>query len=127
MERKKILIIDDEENFLKLVKLNLEKTGEYEVRVENKGAQGLAAAQAFKPGLILLDIVMPDMDGGEVCFQIENDENTKNIPIVFLTVIVTKKETGSKGSIIGGHPFIAKTVSRDELIACIEENIRKPR
>lgn len=65
-KEKKILIVDDEEDFTKLIKLNLERTGEYEVEIENGGLRGLAAAREFKPDLILLDILMPDMEGGEV-------------------------------------------------------------
>ncbi len=125
MEKKKILIIDDEEDFIKLVKLNLEETGRYEVRVENKGVQGLAAVQAFKPDLILLDLLMPDMEGSEVAYQIKNDSKVKNIPIVFLTAAATKEEAGSGGGIIGGHAFIAKPVETKELIACIEKNINR--
>jgi len=121
--KKKILIVDDEENFTKLVKLNLEKTGEYEVKVENKGPQGLVTAKEFKPDLILLDILMMDMDGGEVAYQLKNDEETKNIPIVFLTAVAMKEEVEKSSGVIGGHPFIAKPVTAEELIDCIEKNI----
>ena len=125
MKKKRILIVDDEEAFGQMVKLNLEETGEYEVRIELKGAQALAATRAFKPDLILLDIIMPDVDGGEICQRIQSDEGLKDIPIVFLTAIINEKELGSQGSIIGGHPFLAKPVSKKKLIDCIEKNIRK--
>ncbi len=121
MHKKRILIIDDEENFTKLMKLNLEQTKQYEVRVENKGAKGLETAQLFNPDLILLDIIMPDLEGSEVASQIKNDEKTKDIPIVFLTAAVKKEEVNSSGGIIGGNPFIAKPVSTQELIDCIEK------
>ncbi len=125
MVKKKIMIIDDEELFTKLVKLNLEKTGEYEVRVENKGSQGLALAREFKPDLILLDILMEDMEGSEVAAQLKNDMNTKDIPVVFLTAVVKKEEVESGCGVIGGNPFIAKPVSTNELIDCIEQNLSK--
>lgn len=125
MEKKKILIIDDEEDFTKIVKLNLEETGKYEVRTENRGSNGFPAAKEFKPDLILLDILMPDMGGGEVAYRLKEDKSVKNIPIVFLTAVVTKEETTSHGGIIGGHPFIAKPVNAEKLIDCIEENIGK--
>ncbi len=125
MARKKIMIIDDEEFFTKLVKLNLEKTGKYEVRAENKGSQSLAAAREFKPDLILLDILMPDMEGSEVAIQLKNDVNTRDIPVVFLTAVVKKEEVESGSGVIGGHPFIAKPVSTNELINCIEQNLSK--
>jgi len=125
MGKKRILIIDDEELFTKLVKLNLEKTGKYEVRAENKGAQGLAAAREFKPDLILLDILMEDMEGSEVAAQLKNNADTVDIPVVFLTAVVKKEELASGCEVIGGHPFIAKPVSTNELIACIEKNMYK--
>jgi CheY-like chemotaxis protein len=125
MAKKRIMIIDDEEFFTKLVKLNLEKTGKYEVRAENKGSQGLAAAREFKPDLILLDILMEDMEGSEVAVQLKNDVNTRDIPVVFLTAVVKKEEVESGYGVIGGHPFIAKPISINELISCIEKNIKK--
>lgn len=125
VHRKKILIIDDEENFAYLTKKNLEETGRYEVRTESKGSRGLAVAKEFKPDLILLDILMPDMDGGSVCFQLENDGDTRSIPVVFLTAAATKEEADSKGGVIGGRPFMAKPVGINEIITCIEKNISK--
>ncbi len=121
MEKKRILIIDDEPSFTRMVKLNLEETGTYEVRQENSAEQGLAAAKDFKPDLILLDVLMPDMDGAQVASQIKADEKTENTPIVFLTATVRKEEEG----IIGGHPFIAKPVSTEEVIECIEKSLKK--
>lgn len=123
MDKKKILIIDDEDAFTRGVKMNLELTGKYIVRVENKGLLGLKAAKEFKPDLILLDIMMPDMDGSEVAEQLNEEDSCKNIPVVFLTALVTKKETNESFSDIGGHPFIAKPVNLKNLISCIEQNI----
>jgi CheY-like chemotaxis protein len=125
MNKRKILIIDDEEKFTKYVKLNLESTGNYEVMVAGNGLSGLEAAGKFKPDLILLDVMMPDMDGTEVFEHLKDDEICKNIPVVFLTAIVTKREVVAKGSNIGGHPFIAKPVTLGNLISSIEQNIVK--
>ena len=121
--RKKILIIDDEIGFTEVAKLNLEETGSYEVMIENRGSQGLAAARQYKPDIILLDIIMPDMDGGQVANQMKADEATRDIPIIFLTAAVTGTEVDSRGGLIGGHPFIAKPGSLEELIYCIEEQL----
>ena len=123
MSKKKILIIDDEEKFTKYVKLNLESTGDYEVVVASNGLSGIEAAKAFKPDLILLDVMMPDMDGSEVSEKLKDHQDCKDIPVVFLTAIVTKKEVDKKGSRIGGHPFIAKPVTLENLISDIEKNI----
>jgi len=124
MAKKKILIIDDEEHYTRLIKLNLERTGKFEVETENRGLYGLATAGKFKPDLILLDIIMPDLDGGDVGSQLKNNAATRDIPIIFLTAIVSKEETTSQDGMIGSQPFIAKTVSVEELVKRIEENIR---
>src|SRR5947209_1406035 len=84
-EKKRILIIDDEASFARMVKLNLEKTGAFEVRAESKAGYALATAREFKPDLILLDVIMPAMDGGDVANQIKRDRNLKGTPIIFLT------------------------------------------
>ena len=120
---RKILIIDDEVGFTEVAKLNLEETGNYEVRIENRGSQGLAAAREYKPDVILLDIIMPDMDGGQVADQIKDDDLVRGTPIIFLTAVVTGTEVDSHGGLIGGHPFIAKPGSVEELIACIEQQL----
>jgi two-component system OmpR family response regulator len=123
MAKKRILIIDDEVGFTELAKLNLEETGNYEVRIENRGSQGFKAAKEFKPDLILLDIIMPDMDGGQVAHQLKADESLRGVPIIFLTAAVTGGEVDSRGGLIGGHAFIAKPGSIEELIACVEKQL----
>ena len=121
--KKKILIVDDEENFGKLVKLNLEDTGEYDVRVETLGARAVPAAREFKPDFILLDIVMPDLDGGEVARLLKEDKELKIIPLGFLTALVNDNEVSSQGENIAGFPFIAKPVTVGQLITFIKRNI----
>ncbi len=116
MTKKRILLVDDEPSFTRILKLYLEKTGAYEVREENYGRMALVTARQFEPDLILLDVAMPDMDGGEVAFKIRADEKLKNTPIVFLTATVAKDEQG----IIAGHPFMAKPVTAQQVIECIQ-------
>jgi CheY-like chemotaxis protein len=123
MNRIKILIIDDEENFTKLIKLNLEQTGKYEVRTENDGSLGFAAAREYKPDLVLLDVMMPGIDGGDVCDQLRNNKDTKDIPVVFLTAVVKKVEVKEKNGVIGGYPFVSKPVDIEELVDIIEKNV----
>ena len=110
---KKILIVDDESGFTRLIKLTLEKTGDYQVLEVNDGMQAWNIAREFRPDLILLDIVMP---------KIEGDPLLKDARIVFLTAIVSEKET-VPGGLIGGFPFISKPVSLDTLVRTIEENL----
>jgi CheY-like chemotaxis protein len=119
MNKKRLLIVDDESGFTRLLKLTLEKTGKYTVREENDGTNAWLAARDFKPDLVFLDIVMPKIDGGDVAQQIRSDPMLANVPIVFLTAIVSQKETTNE---IGGFPFLAKPVSLDSITKCLVEH-----
>jgi CheY-like chemotaxis protein len=116
------LIIDDNHDLTRSAKRALEKTGRYLVVEENDAAKAHQTAQSLKPDLILLDISMPDTDGGEVAARIQSDPTLHRIPIVFLTALVTKDETRS-GMLIQGHPFLAKPISFSDLIEGIEKNL----
>jgi CheY-like chemotaxis protein len=121
-ERRRILIIDNDRNTTHLVKVLLEKTGHYLVLEENDATRAHQSARNFRPDLILLDVVMPETDGGEVAAQIEADSELHNTPIVFLTALVTRAEARS-GLNIQGHPFLAKPVSIPELVNAIEQHL----
>jgi CheY-like chemotaxis protein len=121
-EKACVLIIDNNRDFTHSAKLALERTGRYLVYEENDAGKAHQTAQGFKPDLILLDIAMPEIDGGEVAARIESDPALHRIPIVFLTALVTKAETKS-GLQIQGHPFLAKPINVPELINAIEENL----
>jgi DNA-binding response OmpR family regulator len=125
MTKKKILVVDDEQNMTRMLKRNLEATGRYDVRTENSGEAGVAAAREFQPDLILLDVMMPGNDGGEVAAKIKEDKRLVNIPVVFLSAIVKKEETQPTGGNIGGLTFLAKPVKLDDLITCIENHLGK--
>jgi len=118
--KKRILVVDDEPAITRMVKLNLERTKKYEVRTENQGSKAIEAARDFEPHLIFLDVMMPDMSGCDVAAELKKDPTLCNIKLVFMTAIVTKDETESMGSNIGGNEFLAKPVKTDELIATIE-------
>jgi two-component system, OmpR family, response regulator len=123
MSKKKILVVDDEASVTRMLRRNLEATGKYEVKEENSGAHAYTSAQQFQPDLILLDVLMLDMAGGEVAAQIKEDESLEHIPIVFLTAVVQKEEIEDTGSEIGGQTFLAKPVKLDDLITCIEKKM----
>jgi two-component system, OmpR family, response regulator len=123
MSLKRLLLIDDEEPFTRLVKLNLEQTGRYIVRIENDGAKALATAREFVPDLILLDVIMPDADGGEVAALIKADAALKAVPIIFLTAAVSQKELDGPSGMIGGRMFIAKPVNKRSLIELIDQQL----
>jgi CheY-like chemotaxis protein len=126
MEPKRILIVDDEPTFTRMVRLNLEKTGRFEVRVENTALQALSTAREFQPDLILLDVLMPSMDGGDVAAQIRRNRQLKDTPIIFLTATVTQSEAGRAGLNSGGGLFLGKPVSAERLIQVIDEHLPKP-
>jgi CheY-like chemotaxis protein len=119
---RRILIVDDEAGFTRLLKLTLEGTKRYIVKEENDGSQALSVARQFRPDLILLDIVMPKVDGGDVARQIASDPILKDVKIIFLTAIVSQREAAGVGG-IGGFPFMAKPVSLAALTAMIEETM----
>jgi len=121
-EKRRILIVDNDRDSTHLVKILLEKTGRYSVLEENDATKAHLSARNFRPDLILLDIVMPETDGGEVAAQIEADPDLQGTPIIFLTALVTKAEA-SAGLRIQGHRFLAKPVNIPELITGIEENL----
>jgi CheY-like chemotaxis protein len=120
LPRKKILLIDDEEDFCFFVKINLEKTGKYEVLTTSSGEAGLIMASKELPDLILLDIIMPDMNGGQVAGLLLDDPRTKDIPVLFITAIASRSEIQSQEGIIGGRMFIAKPVTTEELLIKID-------
>lgn len=121
MSKKRILLVDDEPALTRMMRLNLEQTGLYEVREENRGSDALATARAFKPDLIFLDVMMPDVGGDEIAAQIDEAPDLAHVRYVFLTAIVTKRETGNGAAQISGKTFIAKPVKREELLAAVAE------
>jgi CheY-like chemotaxis protein len=123
MNRKRILVVDDETNITELLKLNLEKTGLYTVRTANRGHEVLGAAREFKPDLVLLDVMMPGMDGGDVAAQLQSEPAFKKTPIVFLTAVVKKEEVDAHAGVIGGFPYIAKPLDVKGVLRIIEENL----
>ncbi len=123
--KKRILVVDDEASMTRMLKRNLESTGKYEVHTENTGAAGLSAARSLRPDFILMDVMMPGVDGGEVVARLREDALLKHIPVVFLTAIVRQQETEPTGSMIGGCEYLAKPIKFEDLITCIEKHLGK--
>ncbi len=123
MDKKKILIIDDEQSFSEMVKLNLESTNKYEVKLEIDSRNALSSVRKYRPDLILLDVIMAHMEGPDVARVISEDLALKEIPTIFLTATVTQKEVDEGGGMIGGHPFVAKPSSLETLLDAIDKNI----
>jgi CheY-like chemotaxis protein len=126
-EKKRILVVDDEPSITRLLKLNLEQTGDYQVATENVSRAALAAAERFQPELILLDVMMPGLDGGKLASQLAASPELKAVPIVFLTAAVTREEIRQHHGLVGGLPFLAKPVNLQEVLTCLEHHLRPAR
>jgi sigma-B regulation protein RsbU (phosphoserine phosphatase) len=120
-EMKKILVVDDEPlNINILVELLKEN---YKMMAAKSGAQALKAARSSnKPDLILLDIMMPEMDGYEVCRQLKADENTKDIPVIFVSAMSEALDE-TKGFDVGAIDYITKPISPKTLEARVETHL----
>ena len=121
--KKRILVVDDEPDITRLIKLTLEQTGRYEVRTENLGRRAVESAREFRPDLILLDVMMPGMLGSDIGAQLQVDPELRTIKFVFLTAMVTKDEALASAGKIGGHTFIAKPISADDLCQAVEDHL----
>ena len=93
------------------------------VRAETDSEQALAAAEEFQPDLILLDVMMPGLDGGQLATRFEADPKLNKVPIVFLTAAATKSEIYARGGKVGGLPFLAKPVEISAVVACIKQQL----
>jgi len=120
MPRAKILLIDDESDFCEFVRWSLEQTGRFDVRVATDGPTGIALAQAEAPELILLDISMPLMNGVEVADHLFHHDDTRDTPVAFVTGLLQKEEVSKRAGYIHGFPFIAKPVTKDELVEQVD-------
>lgn len=115
----RILIIDDEAPFTRMVKLNMENAGNYLVETLNESPQARIVAKQFKPDLILLDVVMPEADGGDVATMLRESDATKDIPIIFVSAMVSRKEAHKGLYQSGGEYFLAKPINSDILIDAV--------
>ncbi len=122
-EKKRILVVDDQPQNTRLLKLYLEGTNDYVVREENDARAALSAAEEFAPDLILLDVMMPGVDGGELAARFQLSAKLKTVPTVFLTAAVTKEEVNAGGGLVGGAPFLAKPVVLSEVLACLKKQL----
>ena len=123
-DMRKILIIDDEKDYCLFVKQNLELMGAYNVVIANDGATGLEIASKDRPDLILLDIIMPRMNGFEVLKELKNNKKMNGIPVVMLTALDTE-EAREKALSIYGEDYISKPVEMSVLKARIEAVLAK--
>ena len=119
MENKKILIVDDEHDILTMLSKRLKAEG-YSVITADCGKNALITAKSQHIDLVILDVVLPDMEGGEVAAKLNNDHRTKDIPVIFLTALLPKSEEWERKHLIGGNITYSKPYDEVELIEQIE-------
>jgi len=121
----KILIVEDEPSQVEILKFNLKPEG-FDVRVEMDGESGVQAAIEDPPDLILLDWMLPNLTGIEICRQLRRNTQTREIPIIMLTARSEERDK-VRGLDIGADDYITKPYSIKELIARIKSALRRPR
>ena len=123
MSQAKILIVDDEPDLVETLRFALELEG-YNVLVAVNGEEGLNTARQEKPDLILLDLMLPKLDGYKVCRLLKFDERYKSIPILMLTAKIQDKDR-ILGKETGANEYLTKPFDMDELMAKIKSYLKK--
>ena len=118
----RILIIDDNRQFGRSAHSILQNARKYAVCDINDPRRALETARGFKPDLVLVDLFMPQEDGSEVAAELEADRALHDVPIVFMTALITREEA-SDGRRVNGHRLIAKPRSSADLLRMVEENL----
>ncbi len=121
--KRRILVVDDDAFQTSAVCKALEDTGKFQVHVLNDPRGTVAAVRAFDAELVLLDVMMPQVDGGTIAARLRFNDATRDVPIVFLTAALEPSELDHQGAVIGGFPFVAKPVRRVDLVRVIEEHL----
>ena len=119
MPAKRILVVDDDAELVKALQIRL-KHENYEVSVASDGQEGLQKAKKQKPDLIILDIVIPKMEGGAVAAALKETKETRDIPIIFLTGLANGLTENPEGRFRGGNIFLGKPFDTDELMSMVE-------
>lgn len=123
MAIKKILIVEDEKDVLELIRYNLGRAG-YKTDIALTGYEALEMAIDFKPDLILLDLMLPEIDGLEVCYNLKNNVDTKTIPVIMLTARSTEADI-IIGTEMGADDYITKPFSPRVLLTRIENVLNR--
>ncbi len=112
---KKVLIVDDEEDALQMLGKRLTTEG-YSVITATNGKDAIALAKSQHPDIIILDIIMPEMEGGQVAAELKEHPLTRSIPLILLTAMLSKEEEEKYGSMVGGHIALAKPLDAEKLL-----------
>lgn len=119
MIKKRILVVDDDVNLSRLAGMILESSGSYEVMIVNHPARALSAAIQFQADVMLLDVDMPGLSGGDLARAAAMDSRLRDVPILFLTGLLRREETLAGPIQRGGQQFLAKPVDPAQLLASV--------
>jgi len=119
MDKQTILVVDDEKDVLFMLEKRLAAEG-YSVITANNGGDAVALAKSKLPDLIILDIVMPGMEGGEVAGKLKENPLTRDIPVIFLTALFSKPEETERGHMVGCNIAFAKPLDTEALVSQIK-------
>jgi CheY-like chemotaxis protein len=117
----KVLAVDDDQHFTNMLKMNLERSGEFEVRVVNDPSRALETARAYRPQVVLLDIIMPKLDGGDVLLQFREDPDLNKTPVIMLTALLSDgdEENWKTDDADQEMGFLSKPVDMDLLVGTL--------
>ena len=113
------MVVDDDVNLSRLAGIILESSGKYEVMIVNESVRALPAALQFRPDVMLLDVDMPGKDGGDLAREAATDSRLRDIPILFLTGLVSHEEAGAGTLKRGGMTFLSKPAEPALLLATV--------
>lgn len=122
-DKKKLLLVDDDVDLLQALSIKLNKSDRFEVMTTSEGQKAVALATEFLPDLIVLDIEMPGMDGGEVAAALEACAETRHIPVLFLSSLVAKADVARSGGKSGGRNIASKSMTVRDLVQRITDLI----
>ncbi len=122
MECNKILMVDDEPDVLRILDKRLSLEG-FEVISTTDGLEALSLAKVQRPDIIILDLHMPEIDGGELACRLSEDPHTEAIPILFLSSLISDEESSRMKHKCGGRPMVSKSIKIPELIGIINKMI----
>lgn len=120
--KKRVLVVDDVEDYTRLVKLTMEATGEYEVLVHSDPTTVVSTAKEYGPHVILLDVIMPGMDGTEVARDLMADPDLHAVTIVFLTASVEPQMVDGRPT-FNGLPCLSKPAAIDDILEVIDDSL----
>lgn len=123
MKKRKVMVIDDEEDFLQMLKLNLEQRGKYDVLTLSSAKDIVSQVNDFKPDVILLDLLMPEVGGIEACQMLNDDPIGSQTPIIALSAL-DKDADKLKAYKVGVVDYLTKPVGIDTIVKSIEKALK---